>query len=387
MQNLDTLLLKKLDEREQLSQIRGRLLLESQQASSIVVGGKAYVNFSSNDYLGLANHPDTLHAVNQQLAVSGFGSGASHLITGHHQIHEKLESTLANFLKRDAAITFSTGYMANLSILQSLAAKGDLLIADKLNHASLIDGIKLSAANSARYPHCDLNIARAKAKKMAANKWVVTDGVFSMDGDIAPLDKIAGLCKKYHAHLIVDDAHGFGVLGENGRGCVEHFGLSQTDLPILMGTFGKALGGFGAFVSGSQPLIDYLMQFARPYVYTTALPPSVAAANYCNLNLLMSHPELRCKLKRNIRHFRTKCMQENIKLQLSETAIQPIMIGDTQKLLQVDNELKKRGILVGAIRPPTVATNTDRLRLTLTASHSFEQIDFLIKQLADRDKI
>ncbi len=382
MPDLDSILSIKLTEREQKSLLRQRVSLQSGQANKVTIEGREFLNFSSNDYLGLANNPDTIFAVKKQLDDSGFGSGASHLVTGHHQIHEKLEVAVAEFLQRDAAMTFSTGYMANLSILQSLAKKGDLIIADKLNHASLIDGVKLSEARSTRYPHCDLSILEARLKKTASNKWVVTDSVFSMDGDIAPLDKIAGLCKKYQANLIVDDAHGFGVLGEEGRGCIEHFSLCQSELPVLMGTFGKALGGFGAFVSGSNPLISYLIQFARPYIYTTALPAAVAAANYFNLDLISNNPQLRKTLVKNIEYFKRKCANNKIRLLPSQTAIQPLLVGDSKKLMALDQKLKQKGILVGAIRPPTVPVNGDRLRITLSASHSFEQIELLVEQLS-----
>lgn len=381
MTALDSILSVKLCERETKSQMRERLSLKSGQANQIKIGNKNFLNFSSNDYLGLANNPETISAVKNQLDKSGFGSGASHLVTGHHNIHDKLEIAVADFLRRDSALTFSTGYMANLSILQSLAQKGDLIIADKLNHASLIDGVKLSDAQSTRYPHCDLSVLESRLKKPASNKWVVTDSVFSMDGDIAPLDKIAGLCKKYEANLIVDDAHGLGVLGESGRGCIEHFGLCQSDLPVLMGTFGKALGGFGAFVSGSDKLISYLIQFARPYIYTTALPAAVAAANYCNLDLVSNNSQLRTKLIGNIEYFKRQCSHKNICLLPSQTAIQPLVVGDSKKLVALDHKLKEKGILVGAIRPPTVPVNSDRLRITLSASHSFEQIDILVEQL------
>ena len=381
MTDLDSILAIKLAERETKSQTRERLSLQSGQANEVKIENKKFLNFSSNDYLGLANNPGTISALKEQLDESGFGSGASHLVTGHHKIHDKLEITIANFLQRDSAITFSTGYMANLSILQSLAQKGDLIIADKLNHASLIDGVKLSDAQSTRYPHCDLSALESRLKKSATDKWVVTDSVFSMDGDIAPLGEIAGLCKKYQAYLIVDDAHGFGVLGETGRGCIEHFGLTQSDLPVLMGTFGKALGGFGAFVSGSAKLISYLIQFARPYIYTTALPAGVAAANYFNLDLISRKPQLRNKLIENIQYFKRQCAHKNIYLLPSHTAIQPLVVGDSKKLVALDQKLKEKGILVGAIRPPTVPVNSDRLRITLSASHSFEQIDILVEQL------
>jgi 8-amino-7-oxononanoate synthase len=363
------------------SQWRERLLLQSKQSAELVVDDSQLINFSSNDYLGLASNPSTIESVHQQLDCLGVGSGASHLVSGHHQIHQSLEIEVAKFLKRDSAVTFSTGYMANLGILQSLAKKGDLIIADKLNHASLIDGAKLSNANSVRYQHCDMSALEKRLKSEAPQKWVVTDGVFSMDGDLAPLDKIAGLCQKYQANLIVDDAHGVGVVGEQGQGCAEFYNLDQNQLPVLMGTFGKALGGFGAFVTGSQQLTDYLVQFARPYIYTTAMPAILAAANLHNLRLIKNDTSLMQRLKQNITKFKLLAEQAGLNLLASDTAIQPIVVGDSDKLVELNRQLIEAGYLVGAIRPPTVPVKTDRLRVTLSAQHTEKQIKGLIEQL------
>jgi 8-amino-7-oxononanoate synthase len=379
---LESLLSEKIRLRENSGLSRARRCLQSPQSSLVTIDQKDYLNFSSNDYLGLACSSAAAQAAIAELNTTGVGSGASHLISGHHVMHQKLEQATARFLNRDSAITFSTGYMANLAILQSLAHKGDLIIADKLNHASLIDGTRLSDAENKRYAHSDLTALESRLKRSAANKWVVTDGVFSMDGDIASLDKIAGLCDKYHAFLIVDDAHGIGVLGENGRGSAEHFRLEQSQLPVLMGTYGKALGGFGAFVSGAITLTDYLMQFARSYIYTTAMPQSIAAANLHNIQLIASHPERRKKLLENIRHFKRLCQSAKVPLMKSDTAIQPILIGDSERLNKINRQLSQQGILVGAIRPPTVAANSDRLRITLSASHELVQIEQLVGQLA-----
>ncbi len=378
---------KQLDAQLQLrkseSQWRERILLNSKQGVELAVNGAQFINFSSNDYLGLASNQSTIEHIQHQVDALGVGSGASHMVSGHHQTHHALEFELADFLQRDSAITFSTGYMANLGILQSLAKKGDLIVADKLNHASLIDGVKLSGADSIRYLHCDLESLEKRLKAEAAQKWVVTDGVFSMDGDLAPLDKIAGLCKKYQANLIVDDAHGVGVIGPNGRGSAELFKLDQNQLPVLMGTFGKALGGFGAFVSGSQQLTDYLAQFARPYIYTTAMPAILAAANLYNLKLIKNDTSLKLRLQKNIVLFKQLAEQAGLNLLMSETAIQPIIVGNTKKLVKINKQLIKAGYLVGAIRPPTVPLNTDRLRVTLSAQHTETQITGLIEQLND----
>jgi 8-amino-7-oxononanoate synthase len=363
------------------SQWRERLLLQSKQSAELMLDDSQLINFSSNDYLGLASNLSTIESVHQQLDSLGVGSGASHLVSGHHQIHQSLEIEVAEFLKRDSAVTFSTGYMANLGILQSLAKKGELIIADKLNHASLIDGAKLSNANSVRYQHCDMSALEKRLKSEAPQKWVVTDGVFSMDGDLAPLDKIAGLCQKYQANLIVDDAHGVGVVGEQGQGCAEFYNLDQNQLPVLMGTFGKALGGFGAFVTGSQQLTDYLVQFARPYIYTTAMPAILAAANLHNLRLIKNDTSLMQRLKQNITKFKLLAEQAGLNLLASDTAIQPIVIGDSDKLVELNRQLIEAGYLVGAIRPPTVPVKTDRLRITLSAQHTEKQIKGLIEQL------
>ncbi len=363
------------------SQWRERLLLQSKQSAELVVDDTKLINFSSNDYLGLASNLSTIESVHQQLDCLGVGSGASHLVSGHHQIHQTLEIEVAKFLNRDSAVTFSTGYMANLGILQSLAKKGDLIIADKLNHASLIDGAKLSNANSVRYQHCDMSALEKRLKSEAPQKWVVTDGVFSMDGDLAPLEKIAGLCQKYQANLIVDDAHGVGVVGEQGQGCAEFYNLDQNQLPVLMGTFGKALGGFGAFVTGSQQLTDYLVQFARPYIYTTAMPAILAAANLHNVRLIKNDTSLMQRLKQNITKFKLLAEQAGLNLLASDTAIQPIVIGDSDKLVELNRQLIEAGYLVGAIRPPTVPVKTDRLRITLSAQHTEKQIKGLIEQL------
>ncbi|MBV1908298.1 MAG: 8-amino-7-oxononanoate synthase [Kangiellaceae bacterium] len=381
MNKLESKLNEELLARKEANQLRHRLSLTSYQSNEISTDEANYNNFASNDYLGLANHPATINHLKQNIDQLGIGSGASHLVCGHHQIHHELELSLAKFLGRESAITCSTGYMANLAILQTLAKKGDLIIADKLNHASLIDGAYSSQAYSTRYPHCDMDSLESRLKKETANKWVVTDGVFSMDGDIASLDKIAALCDKYQANLIVDDAHGIGVIGDEGRGCGEYFGLKQTQLPVLMGTFGKALGGFGAFVSASKTITEYLVQFARPYIYTTALPAVIASANLFNLELISNNPTFRLKLLENIDYFKSLCIKKNISLLPSDTGIQPVMIRDSQELMAIHQRLKESGILVGAIRPPTVPLNSDRLRITISASHSKIQIKQLVDHL------
>ncbi len=369
----------RLGEKTEAGLLRQRQTVSSKQDRIIEIDGINYLNFSSNDYLGLAkNIPDL-----SEFSQSGFGSGGSHLISGHHKAHSKLEKALADFVERDSVLTFSTGYMANLGILQSLAQKGDLIIADKLNHASLIDGAKLSNAELARYPHCDLAALirrlETQLKSKSANKWVVTDSIFSMDGDLAPLDEIAFLCKKYRANLIVDDAHGFGILGKSGAGACEHFQLKQKDCPVLMSTLGKALGGYGAFVSGSKKLTDYLMQFARSYIYTTAMPAVVAQFNLANLKKLTASANLRMKLKENIRYFQSQCEKMCVEHAGLNSPIQKIDVADLEQLKVKTEVLKKQGLLVGSIRPPT--SSTPRLRITLSASHSFSDIERLVSYL------
>ena len=360
---------------------REQLTLQSPQSVSVVVDDRSLSNFSSNDYLGLANTSDTINLIKEEFDDYGFGSGSSHLISGHNQVHQQLENALTDFFGRDSTLLFSSGYMANLALMQTLAQKGDLIIADKLNHASLIDGAILSAAETTRYAHCDLSSLEKRLQKSKQEKWVVTDSVFSMDGDIAPLDEVAKLCNKYSAHLIVDDAHGIGVLGQEGKGCIELFKFTHKEIPVLMGTFGKALGGYGAFVSGSRNLIEYLIQFARPYIYTTAMPAIIAAGNLKNLQLMNKQPELRKKLAKNISYFRAKCAEQGILLTDSITPIQPILIGHSERLLTINQLLRSNGILVGAIREPSVPKNGARLRVTLSASHSSNCIDNLITQL------
>ena len=361
--------------------IRERLVIDSPQASELIVDGEQFINFASNDYLGLAANHAAADALNEATQRYGFGSGASHLIVGHQLPHEALEQSFANFVERDAALSFSSGYMANIGILQSLAQKGDMILADKLNHASLIDGVRLSSANSLRYLHCDIEALEKRLSRSSQNTFVVTDSVFSMDGDIAPLDKIAALCEKYNAVLIVDDAHGFGVLGEKGRGAAEYFSLNQKQLPVLMSTLGKALGGYGAMVSGEKNIISYLTQTARSYIYTTAMPAPIAAANLQNLQKLQSDDSLLKNLHKNIENFKNQCKQNEISSSASETPIQPLIIGDNEKLLAIKTALQLRGILVGAIRPPTVPKNSARLRITITAAHSNEQIERLVSGL------
>jgi len=369
--------------------------LNSPQGVNVNVDGRLLLAFCSNDYLGLANHHDVKHAAIDAINAAGVGSGASHLVIGHHREHELLEEELAEFTQRDRALVFSSGYMANLAVVSTLAGKSDTVLEDKLNHASLIDGGLLSGARFQRYLHNDSaslerylqrfhqqNQQTQQKEYTQRKQLVVTDGVFSMDGDVANLNEISRLCQQNDACLMVDDAHGLGVLGPEGRGSVADAGLGQEDVPVLVGTFGKAFGTSGAFVAGSNELIEYIIQMARPYIYTTAMPPSIAAATRASLKLVQQADNKRAHLKQLIYQFRQGASQLGFELMPSHTAIQPIMIGDTHKAMALSQYLENEGILVTAIRPPTVPDKTARLRVTLSANHRFDEVDELLETLA-----
>lgn len=371
-----------LNERIEQDLYRQQLTIKPLVNNEVSVAEQLLINFSSNDYLGLTMNQQAVDSMVETAKENGVGSGGSHLICGHQTPHQALENSLAEFVGRDAALTFSCGYMANLGILQTLGRKGDLIVADKLNHASLIDGVRLSSADSTRYAHCNMDNLAFRLSRAKQNKFVVTDSVFSMDGDIAPLKEIVALCEQYNAILIVDDAHGLGVLGDEGRGVADYFGLSQKQLPVLMATLGKALGGYGAFVAGEKELVDYLRQFCRNYIYTTAMPAAIASANLANLNYLRDNSQINKKLKANIDYFRQQSTFLGKALLDSNTPIQPVIIGANNRLSEVNKMLRNDGLLVGAIRPPTVAPDSARLRITLSASHSKEQIDLLLSSLS-----
>ncbi|HWV16480.1 MAG TPA: 8-amino-7-oxononanoate synthase [Cellvibrio sp.] len=382
--SLDSLLAPALAERRAANLYRERRLLMSAQAPQVIVDGKSYISFCGNDYLGLANHPEVIATFQQAANHYGVGSGASHLVAGHSREHHQLEEELAEFTGRQRALLFSTGYMANMGAITALVGQGDAVFEDRLNHASLLDAGLMSGARFQRFLHNDLaNLQSRLDKTEAARKLLVVDGVFSMDGDCAPLPELAALAQKNNAWLMVDDAHGFGCLGNNGGGSAEHFGLSQDQLPILMGTLGKAFGTFGAFIAGSETLIETLIQFARPYIYTTAMPPAVAAATRCSLRLLQAEQWRRDHLQQLIAHFR--CGAERLGLQLmnSHTPIQPIIIGEERAALAISQALAERGFLIIAIRPPTVAAGSSRLRITFSAEHSLQQVDQLLLALEE----
>lgn len=349
---------------------------QAQQAIYLTVNNQKILNFSSNDYLGLANNAAIKTAFQQGLELYGVGSGASHLICGHSNIHSQLEQALAEFLNRDRVLLFSTGYMANLGIISSLLTRKDSAILDKLNHASLIDGVKLSGAHLLRYPHLNLEKAQHCLQKAQGEKLLITDGVFSMDGDIAPLTELIKLTKTYDSWLMVDDAHGIGVLGTKGQGCTENF--TQQEIPILVGTLGKAFGSFGAFIAGSQDLIEYIIQFARSYIYTTALPPALAYSTLQALTIIQRENWRRAKLQHLIQYFKQQS-KGLLTLYPSDSPIQPILITSNEKALDISQKLYQQNIWLNAIRPPTVPS--PRLRVTLSALHEEKHIDILLATL------
>ncbi|MDU4252029.1 8-amino-7-oxononanoate synthase [Pseudomonas sp.] len=362
---------------------RRRPLLESPQGPDVVIDGQPMLAFCSNDYLGLANHPEVIAAMRAGAERWGVGGGASHLVNGHCGPHHELELALAEFTGRPRALLFSTGYMANLGTVTALVGKGDSVLEDRLNHASLLDAGLLSGARFSRYLHNDAASLASRLEKAEGNTLVVTDGVFSMDGDLADLPALCARAREKGAWVMVDDAHGFGPLGATGGGIVEHFGLGIEDVPVLVGTLGKAFGTAGAFVAGSEELIETLIQFARPYIYTTSQPPAVACATLKSLELLRAESWRRDHLNGLIARFRAGAQAIGLELMDSPTPIQPILIGGSAQAMALSAELRQRGILVGAIRPPTVPAGTARLRVTLSASHTEAQVDRLLLALAE----
>ena len=373
----------RLAERRAADLYRQRPLLESPQGPEVVVDGQRLLAFCSNDYLGLANHPEVISAWQAGAERWGVGGGASHLVVGHSTPHHQVEEALAELTGRPRALLFSTGYMANLGAITALVGQGDTVLQDRLNHASLLDGGLLSGARFNRYLHNDSASLASRLDKAVGNTLVVTDGVFSMDGDLADLPALADVARGRGAWLMVDDAHGLGTLGAQGGGIVEHFGLGVADVPVLIGTLGKACGTAGAFVAGSEDLIEALVQFARPYIYTTSQPPALACATLKSLELLRRETWRREHLAALIRQFREGAQQIGLQLMDSPTPIQPIVIGDSAQALRLSRMLRERGVLVTAIRPPTVPAGSARLRVTLSAAHSEAQVQLLLNALAE----
>ena len=363
---------------------RHRPLLETPQQPEVMVDGEQLLAFCSNDYLGLASHPEVIRAMQQGAERWGVGGGASHLVMGHSTPHHQLEEALADFTGRPRALLFSTGYMANLAAVTALVGQGDTVLEDRINHASLLDAGLLSGARFSRYLHNDADSLAKRLDKATGDTLVVTDGVFSMDGDLADLPALCATAKARGAWVMVDDAHGFGPLGKTGGGIVEHFGLGIDDVPVLVGTLGKAFGTAGAFVAGSEELIETLIQFARPYIYTTSQPPAVACATLKSLELLRAESWRRDHLNHLITRFRQGAAEIGLTLMDSPTPIQPILVGSSERALKLSAALRDRGVLVGAIRPPTVPAGSARLRVTFSASHSAAQVERLLDILAER---
>ncbi len=380
--SIDYQLQQQLDERDIKALYRQRRVVNSPQGVEVEIDGSHYLSFSSNDYLGLANHPEIVEAFRQGLSRWGAGSGAAHLVTGHTAAHHALEEELADFLGYPRTLLFSSGYMANLGVHQALLGRNDRTIHDRLNHASLLDGARLSGARLLRYGHTDIGALEGRMSDSHEGRTlVVTDGVFSMDGDIAPLPGIAGECRCAGATLMVDDAHGIGVHGPQGRGTVAKFGLGVAEVPILMGTLGKAFGLSGAFVAGSEPLIETLIQQARSYIYTTATPPAQAEATRMALQLIRDGEDRREQLGELINRFREGAAELGLHLMRSETPIQPLLVGGAEDALQLSTKLQQQGILVTAIRPPTVPEDSSRLRITLSANHEDGHVARLLEAL------
>lgn len=370
-----------LDQRKQQGLLRRRRVLESAQSSHIQVDGREVLSFCSNDYLGLAQHPRLIAALQQGAASAGVGSGASHLITGHHHYHQQLEQALAAFVGLPAALLFSTGYMANFGVITALMGRNDAIFADKLNHASLNDAAVLSRARLYRYAHNDVAaLKKLLQASQAPRKLVAVDAVFSMDGDLAPVPQLLALCEQYNAWLLLDDAHGFGVLGAQGRGVLHHFNVNSNRI-IYMATLGKAAGVAGAFVAADAVLIDYLLQQARTYIYTTASPPALAASLLEALKIIEQEDERRAYLQALIATLKSGLKLQRWQLLDSATAIQPLMVGDNHSATQLSEYLLQQGILVPAIRPPTVPKGSARLRITLSAAHSVDDVQRLIAAL------
>jgi len=370
-------------ERARQSLLRRLRTVEAVDGARIVIGGNTLLNFASNDYLGLAQHPALIEALTRSAAQWGVGATAAHLLGGHRGEHAALEEKLARWTGRERALLFSTGYMANLGAMQALLGAGDVCVQDKLNHASLLDAARLCDAELCRYLHADVTSARRQLEaRGAAPALLASDGVFSMDGDVAPLADLARLCKEQQATLMVDDAHGIGVLGADGAGSLAEAGVTADQAPVLMATLGKALGVGAAFVAGSEALIDGLVQFARTHVYTTAMPPALAAAASTAVDIARFEGWRRIKLVQLIAHFRHGAGERGIVLMNSRTPIQPVAVGASKAALKAMQSLEAEGFFVPAIRPPTVAQGKARLRVVLSALHEESDVERLLNALA-----
>lgn len=377
-----TQLPKKLQKLKKDKSFRIRKQLQSPQGPIVFVDGEQKIAFCSNDYLALANHPKIIAAFVDAAKKYGVGSGASHLVCGHHQEHQMLEEALARFVGRDRALLFSNGYMANMGAINALTDADTHIFCDQLNHASLMDGAFISRGFHRRFHHNDMaHLNELLSASTAKNKLIAVDSVFSMDGDIAPIKKLTELAKIHKATLMVDDAHGFGCLGQSGKGVVEHFDCDQNELPVLMATLGKACGSAGAFIAGEQNLVETLIQFSRTYIYTTALPPANAAASRMALEVIQQEPWRRDNLNKIIHYFSMTAEKLKLPIMPSVTAIQPMLLGDNNRVMAVAQRLYEKGFWLGAIRPPTVPEGEGRLRISLNAEHSEQQVDDLLFEL------
>ena len=373
-----------INQRKKQDLFRSRRVLESAQGPLISINNEEYLNFSSNDYLGLANNETLKACMIEAVHKYGVGAGSSQLVVGHLMPHYLLEQKLAAFLNRDAALVFPTGYHANLAVASALVDENTIILQDKLNHASLIDSALLSNGKLVRYRHRDLTHLEFLLEKYKQYKLLImTDGVFSMDGDYAPLSEIVDLCKTYNAFLIVDDAHGIGVLGDTGAGLLEELRLDQQQVPLLIGTFGKSLGASGAFVAGSSLHVEAFIQKARTYIYTTALLPSLAATITQAIDLVVNGDHLRKHILDLIVLYKKLIRESGLNVNISGSHIQPLIIGEAGEALCLSNSLYENNILASAIRPPTVPKNTSRLRISITAAHEKNQVERLVRTIKD----
>ena len=369
-------------QRQDSGLLRELKTIDAPQGVVVKRAGRELINFSSNDYLGLANSDELKSAVEQGVANWGVGAGASHLVCGHQSPHDSLEHEIAEFVGAEKAIVFSTGYMANLAVPNAFLSRHDLLLQDKLNHASLIDAGLLCRAKTHRYRHLDLDHASQLIDQSAAPRiMIATDGVFSMNGGVADVSRLSEICDHENRLLLVDDAHGFGVLGKSGAGSLEQAGLRPRGQTLMIGTLSKAVGSFGAFVAGDAIWIDHLIQHARPYIYTTALPPAIVEASRAGIRMIQQQAWRLEKLSENVALFRKLAAGKGVELLEAQAPIQSVVFGSPVDAVGASERLEKKGFLVVAIRPPTVPEGTSRLRITLSASHEAHQIEGLVEAL------
>lgn len=346
--------------------------------------GKEYLMLASNNYLGLTHHPFVIQSAIEAIYQYGTGAGGARLTTGTYPLVEELERELADFKETEAAVVFNAGYMANVGIISSLAKKDDIIYSDELNHASIIDGCRLSKAEVKVYRHADMKhlAVLLRENSCKGQQWIITDGVFSMDGDIAPLEEIVFLAKRYQAMVIVDDAHATGVIGPGGKGTAAYFSLGG-QVEVQIGTLSKSLGAEGGFVTGSKVLVEYIKNTARSFIFTTALAPAVVGAGLASLCQLRAQPELVTKLSENASHMRNRLKEAGIQVLEGQTPIIPIVVGDADKALRLKEYCREQGVILSAIRPPTVPAGTSRLRLTVSAAHGKEELDFAAHVIAN----